>query len=296
MDNTVILDTKYDDLNLFGKGKVRDIYDLDDKLLLIATDRISAFDHILPNGIPMKGKVLNKLSEFWFDETTDIVKNHKITTNTSDYPSSLKEHLDELADRSMIVKKTETFPVECVARGYISGSAWKEYQEKGMVCGIELTEGLKESEKIDNPIFTPATKAETGHDINISYEECVGIIGEQQTKELKEYTLKLYERACEIAESKGITIADTKFEFGILDGNIILIDEALTPDSSRFWPKDDYKPGRSQKSFDKQYVRDYLLEIGWDREPPIPTLPKEVIEDTSRKYQEAYSNITGKKL
>ncbi len=296
MDNTVILDTKYDDLNLFGKGKVRDIYDLDDKLLLIATDRISAFDHILPNGIPMKGKVLNKLSEFWFDETTDIVKNHKITTNTSDYPSSLKEHLDELADRSMIVKKTETFPVECVARGYISGSAWKEYQEKGMVCGIELTEGLKESEKIDNPIFTPATKAETGHDINISYEECVGIIGEQQTKELKEYTLKLYERACEIAESKGIIIADTKFEFGILDGNIILIDEALTPDSSRFWPKDDYKPGRSQKSFDKQYVRDYLLEIGWDREPPIPTLPKEVIEDTSRKYQEAYSNITGKKL
>ncbi len=292
--NTVI-QTNLQEYPLKARGKVRDIYDLGDSLLFIASDRISAFDFVLPNPIPDKGRVLTQISLFWFQHLRNAVDNHVITADTEQYPAALRKY-PELAGRSMIVKKAEMFPVECVARGYLSGSGWKEYTETGAVCGIGLPTGLTESEALPEPIFTPATKAPTGHDINISFEETARMIGESTTRTLQELTLKLYTQAAAHALTRGIIIADTKFEFGVFDGNIILCDEALTPDSSRFWPKDDYEAGRAQRSLDKQYVRDYLEKIRWNKQPPPPELPDEIIQETSRKYREIYSRLTGNEL
>jgi len=281
---------------LHGRGKVRDIYDLEDKLLIVVTDRISAFDCVLPNGIPRKGEVLNKISSFWFDTMEELVENHIIATEVSDYPPELQEHADVLDGRSMLVEKAKPLPIECVARGYLAGSGWKEYKESGKVCGIELPEGLVESDKLPETIFTPATKAESGHDINISFEEAAKLVGEDVAARVRDLTIALYERAAKHCAERGIIICDTKFEFGILDGKLILIDEALTPDSSRFWPADDYEPGRAQKSFDKQFVRDYLEGLAWDKTPPAPNLPDEVVDGTSQKYVKAYEIITEKTL
>lgn len=264
--------------------------------MIIATDRISAFDVVLPDAIPRKGIVLTQLSIFWFDFLKEVVANHLITSDVSSYPAPLVEHRDQLEGRSMLVKRAEVFPIECVARGYLAGSAWKEYQQTGEVCGIKLPAGLAESRWLPEPIFTPATKAESGHDINISEQEMANRIGEEQTRKLKELTLAIYERAADYAALRGIIIADTKFEFGMKDGEIILVDEALTPDSSRFWPKETYEPGRSQHSFDKQYVRDYLETLVWNKQPPGPALPKTVIERTSDKYMEAYHLLTGRSI
>ena len=283
-------------LNSFMNGKVRDIYDLGDNLLMIATDRISAFDSVLPNGIPYKGAVLTRLSEYWFNYTKNIIGNHMITTNIEEFPTESREYADILKGRSMLVKKTERRDIECVARGYISGSAWAEYKKTGSVCGISLPAGLTESEKIPEPIFTPAIKASSGHDVNISEEKAAELIGWDLTNELKENTLKIYESAAKLAGSKGLILADSKFEFGMLNGELILIDELLTPDSSRFWPIDDYETGRPQKSFDKQFVRDYLSEIKWDKEPPVPKLPEHIVKKTSEKYLEIYKKITGESL
>ena len=280
-------------MKLLTRGKVRDLYDLTNELLIVTTDRISAFDSILPNGIPYKGSVLTALSEYWFRLTEKIIKNHLITTDIDSFPDFLKKHEQILKGRSMLVKKTKAIPVECVIRGYLAGSAWTEYKEKGAVCGIKLPEGLKESQKLEKPIFTPATKAASGHDINITFEEFGKISGDKTAQMLKQKSLEIYSLAANEAESKGIIISDTKMEFGVLDGELILIDELLTPDSSRFWPLENYKPGASQKSFDKQYVRDYLLKIGWDKNPPAPELPPKVIEKTSGKYIEACKRITG---
>lgn len=276
------------------RGKVRDVYDLGDELLIVVTDRISAYDVILPQGIPGKGRVLNQISKYWFNNTTDIVPNHLISTDFCDFPHVFHAYADVLEGRSMLVKKTKPLPVECVVRGYITGSGWKEYQESGYVCGIKLPEGLLESAKLSEPIFTPATKAEEGeHDENISFEETIDIIGLDLTKKLRDLSISLYAKARDIADKKGIIIADTKFEFGLQDdGTLILIDEALTPDSSRFWPKDEYEPGRGQKSFDKQFVRDYLSSIDWDKTPPAPDLPEEIILKTSEKYHEALDILT----
>ncbi|MFH1403533.1 MAG: phosphoribosylaminoimidazolesuccinocarboxamide synthase [Candidatus Altiarchaeota archaeon] len=296
MAGDVITETKLDGLKLYGRGKVRDIYDLGDTLLIVVTDRISAFDSILPNGIPFKGKVLNQLSAYWFEKTSAIVGNHMISIDVKEYPEELQHHADVLEGRSMLVKKTETFPIECVARGYLAGSGWKDYQKTGSVCGIPLPKGLKESSRLPKPIYTPATKAESGHDINISFEESARIIGKEKAEKLMQYTLSIYSMACGHVEPKGIIISDTKFEFGSIDGKIILIDEALTPDSSRFWPAGSYNPGGPQPSFDKQYVRDYLEEIRWDKEPPAPMLPDSVVEETSRKYLEAFKIITGRRM
>ncbi len=292
--NTVI-QTSIQEYPLKARGKVRDIYDLGDSLLFIASDRISAFDFVLPNPIPDKGKVLTQISMFWFQHLRNVVENHVITANIQKYPAALRKY-PELAGRSMIVKKAEMFPVECVARGYLSGSGWKEYQETGAVCGIALPSGLTESDALPEPIFTPATKAQTGHDINISFEETAGMTGESTARALKELTLKLYSQAAAYAKTHDIIIADTKFEFGVFEGNIILCDEALTPDSSRFWPNDDYAAGRPQKSLDKQYVRDYLEKIRWNKLPPPPELPDDVILETSRKYREIYTRLTGNDL
>ena len=275
------------------RGKVRDIYEYEDKVLLIATDRISAFDVVLPTPIPMKGAVLTQLSQFWFDMMRDIVPNHLISTNVNDFPEELQQFRDTLNLRSTLAVKADMFPVECVARGYITGSGWKEYRESGSVCGISLPAGLQECDRLPEPIFTPATKAETGHDENISFDKAAGIIGAENATRLKELTLELYSRAVEYALSKGIIIADVKFEFGIYKDEIILCDEVLTPDSSRFWPMDEYQPGRSQPSFDKQYVRDYLEQINFDKKPPGPELPSSVIEGTTGKYLEAYRLLTG---
>lgn len=257
------------------------------------TDRISAFDVVLPNPIPYKGAVLTGLSLFWFDFLKDIVPNHLISTDVNSYPEPLPSYRDQLEGRSMLVVRADVFPVECVARGYLAGSGWKEYQQTGEVCGVKLPAGLRESDKLAEPIFTPATKAETGHDVNISEREMGDQIGEDATRELKDLTLTLYSRASEFADSKGIIIADTKFEFGVKDGTVILVDEALTPDSSRFWPKESYQPGRGQQSFDKQYLRDYLETVTWDKQPPGPNLPEKVITRTSEKYLEAYRLLTG---
>lgn len=292
--NTVI-QTNILEYPLKARGKVRDIYDLGDTLLFIASDRISAFDFVLPNPIPDKGKVLTQISLFWFQHLRNAVDNHVIAADTKQYPVALRKY-PELAGRSMIVKKAEMFPIECVARGYLSGSGWKEYKETGAVCGIKLPAGLKESDALPEPIFTPATKAQTGHDINISFEETSQMIGESKARTLKELTLKLYAQAAAHAQTQGIIIADTKFEFGVFEGNIILCDEALTPDSSRFWPKDDYEAGRPQRSLDKQYVRDYLERIRWNKQPPPPELPDEVVQETSRKYREIYARLTGNEL
>jgi phosphoribosylaminoimidazole-succinocarboxamide synthase len=292
---STVKQTSITEYPLKGRGKVRDIYDLDDSLLFIASDRISAFDYVLPNPIPDKGKVLTQISLFWFHHLKDVVDNHVITANFSEFPQALQKY-PELDGRSMIVKKAKMFPVECVARGYISGSGWKEYKETGAVCGIRLPEGLRESDQLPEPIFTPATKEETGHDINISFEQAASILDKATATALRDLTLNVYSRAADHARSQGIIIADTKFEFGIYDGKIILCDEVLTPDSSRFWPDQDYEPGRGQKSLDKQYVRDYLEKIRWNKKPPCPELPEEVIQETSRKYREIYRRITGQKL
>jgi phosphoribosylaminoimidazole-succinocarboxamide synthase len=264
--------------------------------LIVVTDRISAFDVVLPNPIPYKGAVLTALSLFWFDFLKDIVPNHLISTDVDAYPASLAAHRDQIEGRSMLVARADVFPIECVARGYLVGSGWKEYQQTGEVCGVRLPAGLRESDKLAEPIFTPATKAETGHDVNISEREMADRVGEDATRELKELTLTLYSRASEFADSRGIIIADTKFEFGLKDGRVILVDEALTPDSSRFWPKESYEPGRGQQSFDKQYLRDYLETVSWDKQAPGPDLPETVIARTSEKYLEAYRLLTGRTI
>jgi phosphoribosylaminoimidazole-succinocarboxamide synthase len=282
---------------LLKRGKVRDIYEVDDKLLIVATDRISAFDVVLPNPIPYKGYVLNQISVFWFDFLKDIVKSHFITSEIEHLPDVFKENPEQVVYRSMLVKKTKPLPVECIVRGYISGSAWKEYKRDGSVCGIKLPAGLKESDKLDEPIFTPSTKAETGHDENISFEKVVDLVGKEVAEKIRDLSLKIYIEAEKYARERGIIIADTKFEFGIDEsGEIILIDEVLTPDSSRFWPLSEYVPGRAQPSFDKQYVRDYLESLNWDKKPPAPELPEEVILKTSEKYLEAYRLLTGEDL
>ena len=287
------------DIPLLKKGKVRNVYDMGNELLFVTSDRISAFDVILPSGIPEKGKVLNMISVFWFEFTKNIIKNHVITANP-DEMVSLKECLapykDMLTGRSMLVKKAEPIMAECVVRGYISGSAWKDYQKTGMVCGIKLPEGLSESQKLPEPIFTPSTKADVGHDMNVSEKEIAGVVGENVIAFLKEKSLALYVAASDYALSKGIIIADTKFEFGKIGNEIILVDEALSPDSSRFWPEDDYQPGRAQKSFDKQFVRDYLETLDWDKTSPGPLLPEDIALKTSEKYKEAYKILTGKEL
>jgi phosphoribosylaminoimidazole-succinocarboxamide synthase len=292
-----IPDTQFDDLSLVRQGKVRDIFDTGDALLMVTTDRLSAFDVVLPDIIPDKGKVLNQISVFWFKLMEPIVKNHIITTDVTQYPAEFIPHLDALDKRSMLVKKAEPLPVECIVRGYISGSGWSSYLKEGHVCGIELPKGLMESEKLQAPLFTPSTKAEVGdHDINISFEETVKLMGKEKADQLKNLSLAIYKKGAEYALSKGIIIADTKFEFGLLDGEIILIDEIMTPDSSRFWPLDDYEPGRGQNSFDKQYVRDWLIASGWDKTPPGPNLPSDVIERTAKTYKEIYTRLTGENV
>jgi len=283
-------------LKSFKKGKVRDVYEIDNSLLLIVTDRISAFDYVLHEPIPYKGVCLTQISKFWFDFFKDTIPSHMITADVSDFPGELREHVDILSGRSMLVKKAKVFPVECIVRGYISGSAWKSYQKDRTVCGIKLPEGMKESDKFDEPLFTPSTKAESGHDINISFDEMKKLIGDEDAEKIKELSLNIYKKGAEYARKKGIIIADTKFEFGKLDDEIILVDEVLTPDSSRFWPADLYEPGKSQPSFDKQYVRDYLTSTGWDKNSDPPSLPDDVIAETQKKYQEAYEKITGKKF
>ncbi len=277
------------------QGKVRDIYDLGDRLLLVASDRISAFDVVLDQPIPYKGEVLTKLSLFWFDLLADVVDNHLISADVADLPEQFKPHAEWLAGRFMLVRKAEVFPVECIVRGYLAGSGWKEYKREGTVCGIRLPEGLVESAKLDEPIFTPSTKAEIGtHDENISFERMAEVVGQDWAEELRVVSIEYYSRARRHAESRGIIIADTKFEFGLVDGRLTIVDEVLTPDSSRFWPADDYEPGRGQASFDKQYVRDWLESSGWDKTPPPPPLPAEVVEGTSKRYIEAYERITGR--
>lgn len=289
-----VFETDFPDLNLLKKGKVRDIYDLDDSLLMVTTDRLSAFDVVMPDPIPDKGKILTQISLFWFEVMKTLVPNHLISSNVDDYPSSCKPYAEDLRGRSMLVKKTEPLPIECVVRGYISGSGWKSYQETGDICGIKLPEGLKESDKLPEPIFTPSTKAEIGlHDINIDFEEAAKKIGRTLADKVKEFSLEIYKKGAEFADKKGIIIADTKFEFGLNENEIILIDEVLTPDSSRFWSKETYKPGGPQKSFDKQYLRDYLISINYNRKPPGPSLPADVIRNTRNKYMEALKLLTG---
>ena len=299
-----LLETSFPDLNLHGRGKVRDIYQVGDQLLLVATDRISAFDYVLGSGIPDKGKVLTQLSAFWFERMGALVPHHMITIDTAEFPSALQPHAGTLRGRSMLCRRTRPIPIECVARGYLSGSGWKEYQKTGRVCGIALPKGLKESDRLPEPIFTPATKADTGHDENISEARAAAIVGEATLARLKALTLAIYARGVEHAASRGIILADTKFEFGITTNGeadeIILIDEVMTPDSSRFWPADGWQPGRPQPSFDKQYVRDWLTSpaSGWDRhsgEPP-PELPPDVVERTRAKYVEAYERLTGRRF
>jgi phosphoribosylaminoimidazole-succinocarboxamide synthase len=291
----VVSQTNFSALKLHGRGKVRDIYELQgDLLLIVATDRLSAFDVVLPTPIPDKGRVLTQLSVFWFNYLNDIVKNHLIASKH--FPTILEPFDSEIRGRAMLVRKTEPIPIECVVRGYLSGSGWKEYQKSGSVCGIHLPAGLLESDRLPEPVFTPSTKASSGHDENISFDEVVSRIGGPLAERLREVSLKLYRLAAEHASARGIIIADTKFEFGLLNGELVWIDEALTPDSSRFWPADKYLPGRAQPSFDKQYVRDYLEQIGWNKQPPAPALPPEVVIGTQQKYREAYQRITGHAL
>lgn len=286
-----------DGIKKIKTGKVRELFDMGDKLLLVATDRISAFDHILPQTIPEKGGVLNSISAFWFDLLKDIIPNHMISIDVDEYPEELKQFRTDLVKRSMLVKKTEVVKLECIVRGYITGSGWKEYQKTGKVCGIELPEGLQRAQQLPEPIFTPSTKAEDGeHDENIDAKSAVDIVGQEVFDLVSKKSLELYKKASEIALTKGIIIADTKFEFGMLDGEIILIDEALTPDSSRFWPESEYEVGKVQNSFDKQFVRNYLLDLEWDMEPPVPDLPDVIVQKTSEKYTEVYSMLTGKSI
>jgi phosphoribosylaminoimidazole-succinocarboxamide synthase len=291
--NKTLLTFSSPELKKFRSGKVREVFDLDDRLLFVASDRISAFDVVLPNGIPDKGRVLTQISVFWFDFLKNITQHHFLTTELGDLG---KKH-PELNGRSMYVKKTKPLPVECVVRGYLAGSGWKEYQKSGTVCGIKLPSGLKESSQLPNPIFTPSTKAEVGHDENITFEQVVKEIGQKKAEKVRDLTISIYSAARDYAKTKGIIIADTKFEFGEMpDGSIILIDEVLTPDSSRFWPADQYIPGKGQPSFDKQFVRDYLETLTWNKQPPGPELPNEVVEKTRAKYLEAYEKLVGKKL
>jgi phosphoribosylaminoimidazole-succinocarboxamide synthase len=295
--DSVLLQTDFPQLELYASGKVRDVYRLDDdRLLFVATDRISAFDYVLATGIPHKGKVLTQISLFWFDFLRDVVPNHLITADVERYPASLLKHADQLRGRSMLVTRADMVPVECVVRGYISGSAWKEYKATGAVCGIRLPAGLKESDRLPEPIFTPATKATSGHDENIQFAEMARIVGPELSDQLRDVSLTIYTKVAEFARQKGIIIADTKFEFGRTAKGITLADEVLTPDSSRFWPADKYQSGRAQSSFDKQYVRDYLEEIRWNKQPPAPSLPAEVARRTSEKYLEAYRQLTGRDL
>lgn len=292
----IILKTEFHDIPFFSRGKVRDIYDLGEYLLLVASDRISAFDVVLPNGIPGKGRVLTQISIFWFEQMKDIIQNHVVATRVENFPEKLHKYADILEGRSMLVKKARPVPVECVVRGYLSGSGWKEYKNGGTVCGIMLPEGLVESSRLNEPIFTPSTKAEVGHDINISFDEVVRLAGQDMAERLKGLSLNIYSKAREIAEKKGIIIADTKFEFGLYNDELILIDELLTPDSSRFWSMKDYASGRGQDSFDKQIVRDYLLTLDWNQTYPGPMLPDEIVEKTVARYREILKIITGKEL
>lgn len=294
---SVLLETRLPGVRLFSRGKVRDVYEVAvDRLLIVATDRISAFDVVMAEGIPEKGRVLTQLSCFWFEFLRDVVPTHFLTANLDEVPRQLRPFADQLANRSMLVKKARPFPIECVVRGYLAGSGWKDYQASGSVCGIKLPRGLVESAKLDRPIFTPATKAQEGHDENITWEETVVRIGRAAAEQLRDLSLEVYERGRDYAGSRGILIADTKFEWGLREGKVVLIDEVLTPDSSRFWPKDGYEPGRPQPSFDKQYVRDYLETTHWNKQPPPPSLPPEVVEKTSEKYREAYRRLTGRTL
>ncbi len=303
---TPLLETSLDGLSLNRRGKVRDVYEValpsgEAGLLIIATDRISAFDYVLGSGIPDKGKVLTQLSGFWFERIGDLVPHHLISLDVDEFPESARPHRDILRGRTMLARRTDPIPIECVARGYLSGSGWKEYQQSGSVCGVTLPAGLRESERLPEPIFTPATKADTGHDVNISEEEAGRLVGTDLVARLKSLTLEIYRRGTEHAESKGIIIADTKFEFGLVESghpatDVVLIDEVLTPDSSRFWPRSSYEPGRGQPSFDKQFVRDYLEEIRWNKQPPVPSLPDDVVRRTREKYIDAFRLLSGREL
>lgn len=288
----VVLETNLEGVKFLRRGKVRDIYEVDDYFLIVATDRVSAFDVVLPTGIPGKGRVLTQISLFWFEQVKDIIDNHLVASKVDQFPESLKKYAEILEGRSMLVKKAKPLPVECIVRGYITGSGWKDYKKTGMVCGIKLPEGLVESQKLPEPIYTPSTKAEQGHDINISFEETVKILGEELANRVKDISISIYKKASEIAEKKGIIIADTKMEFGIFGDKLILIDELLTPDSSRFWSMKDYAPGKPQDSYDKQIVRDYLLSINWDKKPPAPELPEEIVKKTAERYEEIFKILT----
>lgn len=293
MKTSIVLETSLSGLNQPKRGKVRDIYDLGDSLLIIATDRISAFDVVLPNAIPEKGRVLTQISKYWFSRTSDIVRNHLLSTEVVDFPGNCRRHADILEGRSMLVRKAKALPVECIVRGYLSGSGLKEYRSTGAVSGIKLPSGLTEASRLPEPIFTPSTKAEIGeHDVNIDFKTVEDLVGTDVAGKIRDFTLAIYRRACELAEPKGIIIADTKLEFGIYDNEVILIDEVLTPDSSRFWPREGYTVGVSQKSFDKQFVRDYLLSLTWDQKPPAPKLPDDVVLKTSKKYLEVLDLLT----
>ncbi len=294
--NRILLQTNFPELELYARGKVRDLYNLNGHLLFVATDRISAFDYVLATGIPDKGRVLTQLSLFWFDFLKPVVKNHLVTANVQEYPAALQKYAEQLRGRSMLVNKAQMIDIECVARGYLSGSGWKEYQQTGAVCGIRLPAGLKESDKLPEPIFTPATKALTGHDENISFEEMVKTTGKDLAEKLRDLTLKIYTTAADYAAGKGIIIADTKFEFGNTAQGLVLADEVLTPDSSRFWPADKYQPGKAQESYDKQFVRDYLESIRWNKQPPAPALPEDVANKTGEKYIQAYRVLAGREL
>jgi len=292
----VLIETNFEGLKLIGRGKVRDIYDFGDTLLIVVTDRLSAFDCILPNGIPDKGAILNTLSAFWFDKLQYLVPNHKLSCDVADFPEEAQPYANQLAKRSMLVKKAQVFPVECVVRGYLAGSGWKDYQRTGEVCGNKLPKGLKLSDKLPEPIFTPATKAESGHDENITKAEVANKLGKEVADKLEQTSIELYKAAADYARERELIIADTKFEFGLIDGELHLVDEALTPDSSRFWDVNIYRPGQAQPSFDKQFVRDYLESLDWDKTSPAPELPKSIIEGTSERYHEALRRLTGRDL
>lgn len=291
--NSTVYQTSFSGLPLLKRGKVRDVYDLGDKLLIVATDRLSAFDVVMPDPVPEKGKILTQISLFWFDQMKDLVDNHLISSDVDEYPAACRPYADALAGRSMLVQKARPLAIECVVRGYLSGSGWKDYQKNGSVCGIALPKGLRESDRLPEPLFTPSTKAEAGeHDINISFEQAVDLVGREAAEAARQLSLAVYRKGVAIAEQRGIIIADTKFEFGYVGDKLLLIDEILTPDSSRFWPMASYRPGGPQASFDKQYVRDYLLSLNWDKRPPAPSLPEEVINVTRTKYQEALRLLT----
>ena len=293
MSNNTLLQLDLPGIPKVRSGKVREMFDLGDSLLMVASDRISAYDVVLPNGIPLKGEVLTMFSHFWFERVADLVPNHLLAKANEPLPQAVQSHAEQIGRRAMVVKKAQPLAIECVVRGYLAGSGWKEYQKQGTVCGISLPEGLDNSSKLPEPIFTPATKAEEGHDENISFEEAINIVGKDIAEQARELSIKIYNRGRDHAAEKGIIIADTKFEFGIFEGELILIDEVLTPDSSRFWPADLYAPGKSQPSFDKQFVRDYLETLDWDKNPPGPELPEDIVQKTSEKYIEAYTRVTG---